>query len=133
MFRSLINLHYYYMPAASTAKKVSTTPRKRRTRKATTTKKVAPLNTTVARPIVSETVKEQPKVQEVVTQQPQIAPLKPNLSFDDYVADFKSRWAIHQFEVKALWIDLVKGYNLVTPIAKQGVTYVKDSYTRAFN
>tara|TARA_B100001113_G_scaffold271220_1_gene225986 strand:- start:309 stop:587 length:279 start_codon:yes stop_codon:yes gene_type:complete len=55
------------MPTASTAKKVSTTPRKRRTRKATTTKKVAPLNTTVARPIVSETVKEQPKVQEVVT------------------------------------------------------------------
>ncbi len=55
------------MPTASTAKKV-TTPRKRRTRKATTTtKKVAPLNTTVARPIVSETVKEQPKVQEVVT------------------------------------------------------------------
>tara|TARA_B100001778_G_scaffold331661_1_gene336428 strand:+ start:164 stop:442 length:279 start_codon:yes stop_codon:yes gene_type:complete len=54
------------MPTASTAKKV-TTPRKRRTRKATTTtKKVAPLNKTVAKTIVSETVKEQPKVQEVV-------------------------------------------------------------------
>ena len=54
------------MPTASTAKKV-TTPRKRRTRKTSTTAvKSAPLNTPVAKPIVTEDVKQESKVKTVV-------------------------------------------------------------------
>ena len=54
------------MPTASTAKR-STTPRKRRTRKTSTTVvKSAPLNTPVAKPIVTEDVKQESKVKTVV-------------------------------------------------------------------
>ena len=48
---------------AKTSPKKTTTTRKRRTRKVTSIPKVAPLNTTVAKTIVSETVKVQPKVE----------------------------------------------------------------------
>ena len=107
--------------ATATAPKAPAKKRASRSKsKVTSTTKVVAINKSQPLPVI-------------VTEEPQIAPPKSNLSYDDYVADFKSRWAIHQYEVKALWIDLVKGYNLVTPIVKQSVTYVKDSYTRAFN
>ena len=106
--------------ATATAPKAPAKKRASRSKSKVTTTKVVAINKSQPLPVI-------------VTEQPQIAPPKPNLSFDDYVADFNSRWAIHQYEVKALWIDLVKGYNLVTPFAKQSVTYVKDSYKRAFN
>ena len=118
--------------ATATAPKAPAKKRASRSKsKVTSTTKVVQINKSQPLPVI---VTEEPKVDvKVDTNQPQIAPPKPNLSFDDYVADFNSRWAIHQYEVKALWIDLVKGYNLVTPFAKQSVTYVKDSYKRAFN
>ena len=106
--------------ATATAPKAPAKKRASRSKSKVTTTKVVAINKSQPLPVI-------------VTEEPQIAPPTPNLSYDDYVAAFKSRWAIHQYEVKALWIDLVKGYNLVTPIVKQSVTYVKDSYTRAFN
>ena len=121
------------MPTASIAKK-TTTPRKRRTRKTTTT----PLNKTVAKPIVAEVrgvkVSDTPEVsQPVVTKSVQVRPTQPNLKWEDYRDDVKVRWQIHQYEVKELWNDLVKGYQIAQPFVGKSVTYVKDSYNKAFN
>jgi len=121
------------MPTATSAKK-TTTPRKRRTRKTTTT----PLNKTVAKPIVAEVrgvkVSDTPEVsQPVVTKSVQVRPTQPNLKWEDYRDDVKVRWQIHQYEVKELWNDLVKGYQIAQPFVGKSVTYVKDSYNKAFN
>ena len=117
------------MPVKSPARK--TTTRKTRTRKTTSTPKKVTLNKTQSLPVI---VTEEPKVEVKVDTKPtQIARPKSNLSREDYVADVKARWAIHTYEVNALWDDLVKGYNLVTPILQNSVTYVKNSYNRAFN
>jgi hypothetical protein len=118
-------------PTRKTAATAATSPRKRRTRKTTasTPKKVSINKSQSAKVIVTE----EPKVEVKVDTKPtQIAPPKPNLSREDYIADIKARWAIHTYEVNALGADLVKGYNLVTPYLQKGVTYVKDSYKRAF-
>jgi len=112
------------MPTA-TARKTSTAPRKRRTRKATV-KEVTPtpLNTTVETklngdPIVTETVKEEVKVDLI--------------SREQYIADAKARWSIHQYEIQELWKDLqVVGTWIVTH-SKTAYEYSKKSYDRAFN
>ena len=122
------------MPVKSPTRKTAATaatPRKRRTRKTTasTPKKVSINKSQPAKVIVTQ----EPKVEVKVDTKPtQIAPPKPNLSREDYIADVKARWAIHTYEVNALGADLVKGYNLVTPYLQKGVTYVKASYKRAF-
>jgi len=58
------------------------------------------------------------------------APKRPStaklISFSRYVQDAKQRWAIHEYEVNALFQDLSKGYVATS-------SYVKDSYQRAFN
>ena len=43
-----------------------------------------------------------------------------------YVEDAKQRWAIHEYEVNALFQDISKGYKATS-------SYVKESYVRAFN
>ena len=60
-------------------------------------------------------------------------PAKPNLTLEDYRADVKVRWEIHQWETQELWKDCVWGYQQVKPIAQKVVTYCIESYNRAFN
>ena len=60
-------------------------------------------------------------------------PQKPNLSWNDYVADAKVRWEIHQWETKELWNDCKWGYNQLKPIVSKVVDYCKKSYNIAFN
>ena len=64
---------------------------------------------------------------------PRVRPEKPNLSFEDYKADVKVRWEIHQWETQELWKDCVWGYQQTKPIVQKVVTYCVDSYNRAFN
>ena len=95
-----------------------TTTRKPRTTKKATAKSVASVATVT------------PKV----TQTPvKLRPEKPNLSWDDYVADAKVRWEIHQWETKELWNDCKWVYNNTKPIVIKVVDYCKESYERAFN
>jgi len=105
------------MPVAKTPSKA------RRTRKATTKSvaAVAPLNT--RKPAVTK-----------VTQTPvKSRPSQPNISLNDYVADAKVRWEIHQWETKELWNDCKWGYNQLKPIVLQVVDYCTKSYNKAFN
>ena len=62
-----------------------------------------------------------------------VRPEKPNLSLEDYKADVKVRWEIHQWETQELWKDCVWGYQQTKPIVQKVVTYCVDSYNRAFN
>ena len=55
-------------------------------------------------------------------------PEKPNLSFEDYKADFKVRWQIHTYEVNELGSDIKKGYEYVLPIVKKVVNYSTETY-----
>jgi len=121
------------MPTASTAK--VTTPRKRRTRKASTTaKKSSPLNKTVAKQIVTEVIKEEVKSKPVVVNKSEnVRPAQPKLTRADYVADFKLRWAIHQYEVNELGKDLRVVSDALIKQITLGSDYVRKSYNRAFN
>ena len=108
------------MPRKSSSTATPATPRKTRTRKTTTSR----------RKTASKVTKiEVKKVDTPV----KVRPSQPNLKVEDYLSDFKVRWEIHQFETQQLWEDIVKGYNFATPYVQQSVTYVKDSYKRAFN
>ena len=60
-------------------------------------------------------------------------PAKPNLTLEDYRADVKVRWEIHQWETQELWKDCVWGYQQTKPVIQKVVTYCVDSYNRAFN
>ena len=62
-----------------------------------------------------------------------VRPEKPNLSFEDYSADVKVSWEIHQWETQELWKDCVRGYQQLKPIGQKVVTYCIESYNRAFN
>ena len=55
-------------------------------------------------------------------------PEKPNLSLEDYKADFKVRWQIHTYEVNELGSDIKKGYEYVLPIVKKVVNYSTETY-----
>ena len=105
------------MPVAKTPSKA------RRTRKATT-KSVA---------TVTATKYQKPVVNKVTETPVKLRPEKPNLSWNDYVADAKVRWEIHQWETKELWNDCKWGYNQLKPIVSKVVDYCKKSYNIAFN
>ena len=62
-----------------------------------------------------------------------VRPEKPNLSFEDYRADVKIRWEIHQWETQEFWKDCVWSYQQLKPIAQKVYTYCIESYNRAFN
>ena len=109
------------MTATITAK-VTPTPRKSRSRKSSTSKKSVTKYT------------QTPKNVKMTEETPvQVRPAQPNLKWEDYRDDVKVRWSIHQYETKELWNDLVKGYKFSRPYVEKTVTYVKDSYNRAFN
>ena len=116
------------MPRKSSATATPATPRKTRTRKTTTSrrKSASKINTSTAQ-IKVDDVKQAAKSEVKKVDTPvKVRPSQPNLKVEDYLADFKVRWQIHQFVTQELWRDVVKGYNLTA-------TYVKDSYNRAFN
>ena len=71
-----------------------TTTRKPRATKKATTKSVASVAT------VTPTKYQKPVVNKVTETPVKLRPEKPNLSWNDYVADAKVRWEIHQWETK---------------------------------
>ena len=105
-----------------------TTTRKPRATKKATTKSVASVAT-----VTPNLNSEKPAIKKVTETKVNLRPEKPNLSFDDYVADAKVRWEIHQWETKELWNDCKWVYNNAKPIVIKVVDYCKDSYERAFN
>ncbi len=135
MYNEGVQTNLPFMPRQSSTAATPATPRKTRTRKTTTSrrKSASKINTSTAQ-IKVDDVKEvaTPEVKKVDTPV-KVRPSQPNLKVEDYLSDFKVRWEIHQFETQELWSDMVKGYNFVVPYFQQSVTYVKDSYNRAFN
>ena len=105
----------------------TTTGKPRATKKATT-KSVASVAT-----VTPNLNSEKPAIKKVTETKVNLRPEKPNLSFDDYVADAKVRWEIHQWETKELWNDCKWVYNNTKPIVIKVVDYCKESYERAFN
>ena len=105
------------MPVAKTPSKA------RRTRKATTKSVAAVTTTKYTQPVVNKMTETPVKSR----------PEQPNISWNDYVADAKVRWQIHQYEVNELWNDCKWVYNNTKPIVTKVVNYCKDSYERAFN
>ena len=103
-----------------------TTTRKPRATKKATTKSVASVAT------VTSTKYTQPVVNKVTQTPAKLRPQKPNLSFDDYVADAKVRWEIHQWETQQLRQDCKWGDNQLKPIVIKVVDYCKTSYNQAF-
>ena len=123
------------MPRKSSSTATPATPRKTRTRKTTTSrrKSASKINTSTAQIKVEEVKKASKSEVKKVDTPVKVRPSQPNLKWEDYLSDFKVRLQIHQFETQQLWDDVVKGYNFVVPYVQQSVTYVKDSYKRAFN
>ena len=89
-------------------------------------------------PSVKTTVTKYSKPIEIkkVTETPtpaRVRPEKPNLSLEDYTADVKVRWEIHQWETQELWNDCVRGYQQLKPIAQRSYTYCMELYNKTFN
>ena len=104
-----------------------TTTRKPRATKKATTKRVASVAT------VTPLNSAKPAIKKVTETKVNLRPEKPNISWNDYVADAKVRWQIHQWETKELWNDCKWVYNNTKPIVSKVVDYCKESYERAFN
>ena len=123
------------MPRKSSSTATPATPRKTRTRKTTTSrrKSASKINTSTAQIKVEEVKKASKSEVKKVDTPVKVRPSQPNLKWEDYLSDFKVRWEIHQFETQQLWEDVVRGYNFTVPYVQKSVTYVKDSYNRAFN
>jgi hypothetical protein len=51
---------------------------------------------------------------------------------EQYIADIKVRWEIHQYEVNKLREDVVKFTQTVAPYVKQSVDYVTEKYQQLF-
>ena len=52
------------------------------------------------------------------------------LSTQDYLQDFKARWAIHVYETKALAEDLQKAYEFMLPFCKKSIDFCIEQYYR---
>jgi hypothetical protein len=68
-----------------------------------------------------------------VTPPAKVRPAKTNLTYVDYIEDFKVRMEIHNFEVDELVKDLKSGYQSAKPIFNNIVDYLKQSYEKAFS
>ena len=62
-----------------------------------------------------------------------VRPSKTNLTYVDYIEDFKVRMEIHNFEVDELVKDLKSGYRSAKPVFNNIVDYLKQSYEKAFS
>ena len=112
------------MPTASTVSKSTAAKpaRKTRTRKAKPAAKQTQKSVPVAKVTVT-TFKSGKAVKKVTTlKRPSTARL---ISWDRYLKDFQTRWAIHNFEIQELLRDFSKGVSFVTPYHAQLVKQVK--------
>ena len=76
----------------------------------------------------------QPHLKTVTETKPSATrPEQPNLTYVDYVEDFKIRVKIHNYEVNELWQDSKRFYQSAKPVVGKAIDYVKESYDRAFN
>ena len=55
-------------------------------------------------------------------------PEKPNLSLEDYKADFKVRWQIHTYEVNELASDVKQAYEFASPYITKAVKFTTETY-----
>ena len=135
MYNEGVQTNFTFMPRKSSSTATPATPRKTRTRKTTTSrrKSASKINTSTAQIKVEEVKKASKSEVKKVDTPVKVRPSQPNLKVADYISDFKVRWQIHQFETQQLWEDVVRGYNFTVPYVQKSVTYVKDSYKRAFN
>ena len=62
-----------------------------------------------------------------------VRPTKTNLTYVDYIEDFKVRMEIHNFEVDELVKDLKSGYQSAKLVFNNIVDYLKESYEKAFS
>ena len=62
-----------------------------------------------------------------------VRPSKTNLTYVDYIEDFKVRMQIHNYEVDELVKDLKSGYQSAKPIFNNVVDYLKQSYKKMFS
>ncbi len=62
-----------------------------------------------------------------------VRPSKTNLTYVDYIEDFKVRMEIHNYEVDELVKDIKSGYQSAKPICNNIVDYFKQSYKKAFS
>ena len=69
----------------------------------------------------------------VVKEVTKVAPPAPKLTFEDYLEDFQSRVKVHNYEFNLFVKDVQKGYTIVADFSRKTVSYVKDSYKRAFD
>ena len=69
----------------------------------------------------------------VVKEEAKVAPPAPKLTFEDYLEDFQSRVKVHNYEFNLFVKDVQKGYTIVLDFSRKTVSYVKDSYERAFD
>ena len=112
------------MPVKSTATATPTTPRKRRTRKTSTTAKAtktAVKKTPVAKVTVTTFKSGKVVAKKTTLKRPSTARL---ITPQRYVADIKTRWAIHNFEIQELISDFIKGFEAVKPYHAQFVKMV---------
>ncbi len=104
-----------------------------RTRKSTASKpelqsKVIPTKT-VAK--YTRLIKDNTMTEE--TPPAKVRPSKTNLTYVDYIEDFKVRMEIHNYEVDELVKDIKSGYQSAKPIFNNIVDYLKQSYKKAFS
>ena len=82
---------------------------------------VQPSVTKYSKPIELKKVTETPTPARV-------RPEKPNLSLEDYKADFKVRWQIHTYEVNELAADVKKAYQFASPYVTKAVKFTTETY-----
>ena len=71
---------------------------------------------------------QQPVEIRKVTETPKAnRPEQPNLSLEDYKADFKVRWQIHSYEVKELGSDIKKAYEFASPYIQKTVNLTTET------
>ena len=119
------------MPVA--AKSTPSKARRTTTRNPRATKKAITKSVASVATVTPNLNSETPAIKKVTETKVNLRPEKPNISWNDYVADAKVRWQIHQWETKELWNDCKWVYNNAKPIVIKVVDYCKDSYERAFN
>ena len=71
--------------------------------------------TRTRKPRATAAVKAAPKAKAPKVSTPKRPSTAKLISFSRYVQDAKQRWAIHEYEVNALFEDIKKGFTIVQP------------------
>tara|TARA_B100000287_G_scaffold185532_1_gene175426 strand:+ start:919 stop:1269 length:351 start_codon:yes stop_codon:yes gene_type:complete len=112
------------MPRTATASKSTAAKpaRKTRSRKATTAKPATAVKTPVAQVTTTTFVGGKVKSKKTEFTRPSTARL---ITWERYLKDIRTRWAIHNFEIQELLKDFSKGVDFVKPYHAQMVKMVK--------